>query len=119
MISAPKNFNFGEDWLTAGVALSIVRGKTKIELSPTARKKVISSWKIVQNIIEKGHPVYGINTGFGPLCTTKISKEETTILQTNILQSHSVGVGKAIDTEIANVKAKSEARLGLLERTAA
>ena len=57
----------------------------------------------VRNIVEKGHPVYGINTGFGPLCTTKISKEETQILQTNILQSHSVGVGKPIDKEIAKL----------------
>jgi histidine ammonia-lyase len=53
--------------------------------------------------VEHGEPVYGINTGFGPLCTTKISKSETKILQTNILKSHSVGVGPPIDTEIAKL----------------
>lgn len=103
MISAPTTFNFGEDWLTASTALAISSGKTKVKLTATTRKKITSSWKIVQNIVEKGHPVYGINTGFGPLCTTKISKNETTVLQTNILKSHSVGVGKAIDTDIAKL----------------
>jgi histidine ammonia-lyase len=103
MISAPTTFNFGEDWLTASTALSIASGKTKVALTDSTRKKVNSSWKIVQNIVDKGDPVYGINTGFGPLCTTKISKEETTILQTNILQSHSVGVGDPIAKEIAKL----------------
>jgi len=103
MNSEAKIFNFGEDWLTAGTAIAISSGETKIGLSDASRKKIHSSWQVVQKIVEKGHPVYGINTGFGPLCTTKISKEETTILQTNILQSHSVGVGDPIDKEIAKL----------------
>lgn len=103
MVSTPNTFNFGEDWLTASTALAIAKGETKINLAKETRSKINDSWKIVRNIVEKGHPVYGINTGFGPLCTTKISKEETQILQTNILQSHSVGVGKPIDKEIAKL----------------
>lgn len=103
MNSAQNTFNIGEDWLTAGTAINIASGETKINLSDTARKKINSSWAIVQKIVEKGDPVYGINTGFGPLCTTKISKSETQILQSNILQSHSVGVGDPIDKEIAKI----------------
>ncbi len=99
----PKSFNLGEDHLTASIALAIADGKTKMKLSNSVQKKIKSSWKIVQDIVEKGHPVYGINTGFGPLCTTKISKEETKILQKNILQSHSVGVGDAIDSKLAKL----------------
>ena len=103
MITVPKTFRFGEDWLTASTALAIAEGKTSIELSDSTRNKIKSSAQIVRNIVEKGHPVYGINTGFGPLCTTKISKEETQILQENILQSHSVGVGQPVDKEIAKL----------------
>lgn len=100
---APKTFTLGEDWLTAGIALSICKGNTSILLSEKTRNKIKNSWNIVQKIVEKGDPVYGINTGFGPLCTTKISKTETDILQTNILKSHSVGVGKPISREIAKI----------------
>ena len=103
MITVPKTFKIGEDWLSASTAIAIANGKTSMELSKTTREKINASSQIVQNIVDKGHPVYGINTGFGPLCTTKISKEETHILQTNILQSHSVGVGKPIDKEIAKL----------------
>ncbi|MBD0778372.1 histidine ammonia-lyase [Maribacter sp. ANRC-HE7] len=103
MVSTPKRFKLGEDWLTASTAIAIANGQTEVWLSKPSRNKINESWKIVGNIVEKGLPVYGINTGFGPLCTTKISKEETQILQTNILQSHSVGVGKPIDKEIAKL----------------
>lgn len=103
MISVPKTFNFGEDSLTASIAIAIADGKTKMKLSTATLKRINTSWSIVQNIVEKGEPVYGINTGFGPLCTTKISKGETKILQSNILQSHSVGVGEPIDKEIAKL----------------
>ncbi|MFT7065188.1 MAG: histidine ammonia-lyase, partial [Sediminicola sp.] len=103
MIPVPKTFLFGEDQLSASIALSIANGNTKGSISDDTRKKVVRSRTIVENIVEKGHAVYGINTGFGPLCTTKISKSETKILQTNILQSHSVGVGTPIASEIAKL----------------
>ncbi|WP_291961317.1 histidine ammonia-lyase [Maribacter sp.] len=98
-----QTFKLGEDWLTAGKAMQIVNNEYAVTLSRTTEHKITDSWKIVQNIVDKGHPVYGINTGFGPLCTTKISKSETNILQTNILQSHSVGVGEPVDNDIAKL----------------
>ncbi|MEH6746257.1 MAG: histidine ammonia-lyase [Maribacter arcticus] len=98
-----QTFKLGEDWLTAGKALEITENKISVILSNETEKKIEKSWSIVQKIVDKGHPVYGINTGFGPLCTTKISKSETNILQTNILQSHSVGVGDPIKKDIAKL----------------
>ena len=103
MATSKKIFFFGEDHLTAGLALCLVRGTIKGQISETARKKIRESHQTVLRIVEMGQPVYGINTGFGPLCTTKISKTETKILQTNILQSHSVGVGQPIENEIAKL----------------
>ena len=98
-----KVFKLGEDWLTAGNAIEITESKISVLLSSETEKKIEKSWGIVQKIVDKGHPVYGINTGFGPLCTTKISKSETNILQTNILKSHSVGVGDPIKKDIAKL----------------
>ncbi len=103
MNQIPSTFLYGEDHLTASIAIAIAKGKTSGKLSKTVRKKVNASRKVVADIVEKGHAVYGINTGFGPLCTTSISKEETKILQSNILKSHSVGVGSPIPTEIAKL----------------
>ncbi|MEC7264987.1 MAG: histidine ammonia-lyase [Bacteroidota bacterium] len=102
-MSKIKTFQYGEDHLTAGLALGLADGTVKGILSDTCLKKVNASHQRVQRIVEKGDTVYGINTGFGPLCNTKISKEDTKILQSNILQSHSVGVGTPISTQLAKI----------------
>ncbi len=103
MSKIPNEFLYGEGYLTAGIALKIARNEINGTISKSTRIKIRKSKQIVENIVNKGNAVYGINTGFGPLCTTMISKEETKILQSNILQSHSVGVGEPITTEIAKL----------------
>jgi histidine ammonia-lyase len=96
-------FSLGEDELSAGLAIAIAQNISSVELSESTRKKIRASETVVKKIVEKGDPVYGINTGFGPLCTTRISKEETRILQENILKSHSVGVGQPIHDDLAQL----------------
>jgi histidine ammonia-lyase len=39
-------------------------------------------------------PIYGINTGFGSLCNVKISNENLSKLQENLVKSHACGTGK-------------------------
>src|SRR5690606_3566815 len=96
-------FFYGEGRLTASLALAIARGHCQGRLSEAAREKIRRSAGNVSRIVAQGEPVYGVNTGFGPLCTTHITAEETRILQMNILKSHSVGVGKPIPTERARL----------------
>lgn len=96
-------FHYGEDILTASVALSIAEGNVRGLLSETTRQKVAASRRAVEEIVARGKVVYGINTGFGSLCNKIISRENTRKLQDNILRSHSVGVGEAIDIEIAKL----------------
>ena len=96
-------FLFGEEQLTTQKAFALARGKCKGILSDKVQDGITKSAGHVLKMVEKGAPVYGINTGFGPLCTTSISREETKILQSNILKSHSVGVGEPIETELAKL----------------
>lgn len=103
MATTPSVFNYGEDHLTSGIALSIAKGATKGVLSETAREAVRKSANDVKTIADGDMAVYGINTGFGPLCTTQISKTETGTLQKNLLMSHAVGLGDPIRDEIAKL----------------
>ncbi len=98
-----KYFRFGEDFLTIGVALKLARNEIKGVLTPETISRVQSNRDVVLKIVHKKKVVYGINTGFGPLCTSLISKEDTKKLQYNLLMSHSVGVGNFIDKEIAKL----------------
>lgn len=96
-------FHYGEHHLTAGIALSISRGTTQGILSESARAAIKKSARNVKTIAEGEKAVYGINTGFGPLCTTQISKDETSDLQKNLLMSHAVGLGNPISDELAKL----------------
>jgi histidine ammonia-lyase len=102
-MSEQQIFNYGTDHLTAKLALAISNGEIKGILSQSTRDKVLESSKVVERIAVSGKAVYGINTGFGPLCTSMISAVDTRKLQENILKSHAVGVGEPIDTEISKL----------------
>ena len=96
-------FNYGGGHLTIGICLDIAAGKTKGVINDEAAQKIRASWLAIKTIVHAQKPVYGINTGFGPLCETRISEADTSVLQNNLLKSHSVGVGKPIPIEIAKL----------------
>jgi histidine ammonia-lyase len=96
-------FQYGQQHLTASIAMGIARGEIRGILTQETREKVNASAAAVEQIVANGKPVYGINTGFGPLCTTMISSDQTRKLQENILKSHAVGLGEPIPTEIAKL----------------
>ena len=98
-----KSFNYGTGHLTIGTCLDIAAGKVKGIIGTAAHANIRSSCLEVGKIVEREIPVYGINTGFGPLCNTHIPEKDTCTLQYNLLKSHSVGVGKPIPTEIAKL----------------
>lgn len=102
-MSEQQIFNYGTDHLTAKLALAISNGQIKGVLSQSTRDKVLESSQVVERIAVSGKAVYGINTGFGPLCTSMISAIDTRKLQENILKSHAVGVGEPIDSEISKL----------------
>lgn len=98
-----NQFQYGVDMLTVNTALAIAAGTIKGVLSPAAIQKIRASQQAVQEIVDKNKTVYGVNTGFGILANTPISKEDTATLQYKILQSHSVGVGDAIPSEVSKL----------------
>jgi len=96
-------FNYGRDHLTSSVALKIARKEIKGIFHPDIQKKVSQSAQAVVTISKGDRAVYGINTGFGPLCTTRISESDTRTLQENLLKSHAVGLGDPIPEEISKL----------------
>lgn len=103
MTTNKTTFRYGHDHLTAGIALAICRGQIKGVLTDDVRRRVRQSSETVARIAGRDRAVYGINTGFGPLCTTMISAEQTRLLQQNILKSHAVGLGEPVPDEIARL----------------
>jgi len=96
-------FNYGTDTLTIGKVLAIAAGKMKGVINAEASNRINVSYEHVRQIVANNKTVYGVNTGFGILANTKISEADTATLQYKILQSHSVGVGDPIPTEVAKL----------------
>ena len=96
-------FKYGLDKLTIKTALNIAKGLEKGKITKEALKNINKSNAAVLAIAQGDKVVYGINTGFGPLCNTKIPKKDTSQLQRNLLLSHSVGVGNLVDPFIAKL----------------
>jgi histidine ammonia-lyase len=96
-------FKYGKDRLTPGIALELARGHLSGIFSEETKGRIRASHQTIRDIVERKSVVYGVNTGFGPLCTTVISPEKTRELQDNILKSHSVGMGNPVSLEIGRL----------------
>jgi histidine ammonia-lyase len=85
-----------------------------VEMDPACRAGVRASAELVREATEGEAPVYGVNTGFGKLATTRIAKEDLAVLQLKLLRSHAVGVGEPLSERVVRLilllKAASLAR---------
>lgn len=86
--------------LTLEEVVAVCRNYCEVELSKTAVEKIIASRAIVDEFVDNEDVVYGITTGFGKFSDVSISKEESKLLQKNLIITHAVGAGKPFETEI-------------------
>ncbi|WP_026707337.1 histidine ammonia-lyase [Flavobacterium frigidarium] len=96
-------FKYGIDILTLKSVNEIANGTLKAIINDEARAKINSCRNKVETIIKSDKVVYGINTGFGPLCDVQITESETSLLQKNLLITHAVGVGENIDKQLSKI----------------
>jgi histidine ammonia-lyase len=96
-------FKYGVDRLNLDIVNGIADGSIKAELCQEAIDKINISRQRVEKMAVSDKAVYGINTGFGPLCDTQISPEDTNLLQKNLLITHAVGVGEPIEKAISKL----------------
>ena len=96
-------FKYGIDRLNLDIVNGIANGSIQAELCQEALDKINTSRQRVEKMAASDKAVYGINTGFGPLCDTQISPEDTNLLQKNLLITHAVGVGEPIAKAISKL----------------
>ncbi|RJS79432.1 histidine ammonia-lyase [Candidatus Bathyarchaeota archaeon] len=85
--------------LTIEDVVKVAREKVRVVIAEEAKKRVKRAREVLEELVEKNHPIYGVNTGFGALSTVKIPREESKELQMNLIRSHASGVGKALSKE--------------------
>src|SRR6185295_18035118 len=94
--------------LTLQQIVDVAEGREQVVLADEARVRVEKARQVVQNIVDEGRTVYGVNTGFGKLSDVSIDRADLIQLQLNLVRSHSCGLGEPLS--------ESEARVMLLLR---
>ena len=98
-----KQFELNGKNLSLHDLVLIARSKpsdVKVSICPKAWEKMQGSRRVVLDIVKKGKPVYGINTGFGALASKQIADKDLGQLQYNLIRSHCTGVGAAFSREV-------------------
>ncbi|HYF21034.1 MAG TPA: histidine ammonia-lyase [Ramlibacter sp.] len=67
-----------------------------LQLSTDCRAAIRAGADVVRRAAEGDAPVYGVNTGFGKLASTRIARDDLALLQLKLLRSHAVGVGEPL-----------------------
>ena len=82
----------------------IISEQKTLQLSDEAIKKIADCRTYLDHKLkEQEEPIYGINTGFGALYNVKISKENLTKLQENLMMSHACGTGDKVPDDIVKL----------------
>ena len=72
-------------------------------LDDASMQRVANSAAAVERIVAGGETVYGVNTGFGILANTRIPDERLAELQTNLILSHSAGLGDPLPRHVTRL----------------
>ena len=89
--------------LDAGLLERAASGGARWVLATSARAGIEASVAAVRELVARHAPAYGINTGFGKLAQTRIADDELARLQTNLVLSHSAGVGAPLAPEVVRL----------------
>ncbi|SCK13668.1 tyrosine 2,3-aminomutase [Streptomyces sp. WMMB 322] len=83
-------------------------------VNPEVLTKAAASRKQFEDIVRKGASVYGVTTGYGEMIYMQVEPSKEVELQTNLIRSHSAGVGPLFAEHEA--RAILAARLNALSR---
>lgn len=81
----------------------LVETKPLLKLDPEVAEKIQAGARFVQSKAAQDMYIYGVNTGFGSLCETRVAPEEVELLQYNHVVSHACGVGDAAPENISRL----------------
>jgi histidine ammonia-lyase len=72
-------------------------------LDDASMQRVTEAAASVERIVAGGETVYGVNTGFGLLANTRIPDDRLAELQTNLILSHSAGLGDPLPRHVVRL----------------
>lgn len=88
-------------WLRIEEVEAILNTPSELKLDEATRAEIQKCRDFLDKKVgDSSDLIYGVNTGFGSLCNTAISKEDLSKLQSNLVRSHACGMGEVVPIEI-------------------
>jgi len=99
----PKHY-ISSEILSLATVKELIEQQSQLALSEEAVLNIKKSHRYLQDKMSQDtEPIYGINTGFGSLFNVKISKENLSKLQENLVMSHACGTGDRVPGPIVKL----------------
>jgi histidine ammonia-lyase len=76
---------------------------SEARLDDASMERIATSAAAVERIVASGDTVYGVNTGFGLLANTRIPDDRLAELQSNLILSHSAGLGDPLPRHVTRL----------------
>jgi histidine ammonia-lyase len=91
------------DRFTLADLCSIADARPLLRLAPDVVETIARGSRYVAEIATQDRHIYGVNTGFGSLCETRVSPDEMSELQHRHLLSHACGVGDPVPERTSRI----------------
>jgi histidine ammonia-lyase len=82
---------------------ALLRSRPRLTLGPEVQGKIRAGAEFVQRKAREDRFIYGVNTGFGALCETRVQPDEIEQLQYNHVVSHACGVGDLVPEDMVRL----------------
>src|SRR6266446_7039717 len=102
-MAEPDSLKLGSRPLRLADLRRVYQGPVSVQIDAAALGAVREAHAVTARLAAADAPAYGINTGFGLLANTRIPAAQRTLLQRNIILSHSSGVGPLLDDAIVRL----------------
>ncbi|MGW4065074.1 tyrosine 2,3-aminomutase [Amycolatopsis sp. NPDC004747] len=128
LVENTQPVEFDGDHLDIEDVRRVAETGTPVRVAPSAIQRAAKSRAMFEDIVSQEIPIYGVTTGYGEMIYMQVGTDKEVELQTNLVRSHSAGVGplfseveaRAILSARLNALAKghSAVRPEILERLA-
>ncbi len=95
-----KEVIIGEGNLSLEDFIAVCRHGARVVISNDSIKKVERARETVKSFVENGNVVYGVTTGFGKFSEVCVTREQSKLMQRNLIVSHAVGSGNFFEKDV-------------------
>jgi histidine ammonia-lyase len=86
--------------LTVDQVVAVARHRATVSVSPDALRQVVLAREVVERVLARDEPVYGLNTGLGSFAQYRISQDQMRRFSFSVVADQTLSYGRLLSTEV-------------------